>query len=324
MSNDRNTIVAHVSYTINEPLYEKSSFSEVSPAEFPRIKTQYSKDLIVIYNRIPKTGSTSFINVAYDLCRTNSFNVIHLNITKNSHFMSLADQSRFVHNVSHWVTKKPALYHGHVGFINFQKFGAPQPVFINILREPLDRLVSYYYFLRYGDNYRPHLIRKKHGNKVTFDECVKQKKPDCHPDNMWLQIPFLCGQSAFCWIPGNEWALQEAKRNLIKEYLLVGVTDQISSFISVLETVLPQFFTGATEHFSSSKKNYLRKTNKKIQPSEETIIQIKKSLIWQMENELYEFALQQFQFVKNQMKVNENGTLSDKGIQFKFEKIYPK
>lgn len=43
-----------------------------------------------------------------------------------------------------------------------------------------------------------------------------------------------------------------------------------------------------------------------------------------MENELYEFALQQFQFVKNQMKVNENGTLSDKGIQFKFEKIYPK
>lgn len=95
---------------------------------------------------------------------------------------------------------------------------------------------------------------------------------------MWLQIPFLCGQSAFCWyrsyfltkcaifkinidtfcyyvihrIPGNEWALQEAKRNLIKEYLLVGVTDQISSFISVLETVLPQFFTGATEHFSSS------------------------------------------------------------------------
>ncbi len=43
-----------------------------------------------------------------------------------------------------------------------------------------------------------------------------------------------------------------------------------------------------------------------------------------MENELYEFAVQQFQFVKNQLKLNENGTLSDRGIQFKYEKIYPK
>lgn len=43
-----------------------------------------------------------------------------------------------------------------------------------------------------------------------------------------------------------------------------------------------------------------------------------------MENELYKFAIQQFQFFKNQMKVNDNGTITDKGIQFRFEKIYPK
>ncbi|XKL68755.1 hypothetical protein PGB90_006524 [Kerria lacca] len=287
-------------------------------------KYLHSRNLIVIYNRIPKTGSTSFINVAYDLCKKNSFNVIHLNITKNSHFLSLADQARFVYNITSWNEKKPALYHGHVGFINFQVFGATVPIFINILRKPLDRLVSYYYFLRYGDNYRPNLIRKKHGNKVTFDECVKEKRPDCHPDNMWLQIPFLCGQSAFCWIPGNEWALQEAKKNLVEKYLLVGITEDITSFISVLETVLPEFFKGASEHFASSLKKHLRKTNKKIEPSEETVTEIKSSPIWQMENELYEFAAQQFHFIKNQMKMNENGTLLDKGIHFKFEKIYPK
>lgn len=36
-------------------------------------------------------------------------------------------------------------------------------------------------------------------NLQTFDECVEKRQPDCNPDNMWLQIPFLCGHVAACW-----------------------------------------------------------------------------------------------------------------------------
>lgn len=50
------------------------------------------RDMIIMYNRVPKTGSTSFVNVAYDLCKRNRFNVLHLNITGNMHVMSIADQ----------------------------------------------------------------------------------------------------------------------------------------------------------------------------------------------------------------------------------------
>uniref|UniRef100_A0A1B0G230 Heparin sulfate O-sulfotransferase n=1 Tax=Glossina morsitans morsitans TaxID=37546 RepID=A0A1B0G230_GLOMM len=201
----------------------------------------YDEQLVVLYNRVPKTGSTSFVNIAYDLCKKNKFHVLHINVTANMHVLSLPNQITFVRNITKWHQMKPALYHGHMAFLDFSKFQiSHKPIYINIVRKPLDRLVSYYYFLRYGDNYRPNLIRKKAGNKITFDECVGLKQADCDPKNMWLQIPFFCGQAAECWEPGSKWALEQAKRNLVNEYFLVGVTEQMDDFIDLLERSLPR------------------------------------------------------------------------------------
>nr|XP_023023191.1 heparin sulfate O-sulfotransferase-like [Leptinotarsa decemlineata] len=224
-------------------------------------------ELVILYNRVPKTGSTSFIGVAYDFCKKNRFHVLHVNITANSHTLTLDNQLKFVQNVTKWNSMKPALYHGHFAFLDFSKFGAPKPLFINLIRKPLERFVSYYYFVRYGDNFRPYLVRKKHGNTVTFDECVAQDLPDCDPNNMWLQIPFFCGHSANCWKPGNRWALNEAKKNLANSYFLVGVTEELDDFVQVLEQSLPRIFKGATEYYQSSNKSHLRRTVQKDLPS---------------------------------------------------------
>lgn len=117
--------------------------------------------------------------------------------------------------------------------------------------------------------------------------------------------------------PGNKWALTEAKKNLVNNYLLVGVTDELGDFISILELTLPRIFKGATEHYLSSNKSHLRQTVQKDVPSEETIKKIQESVVWQMENELYEFALEQFHFVKKH-------TLGEKQQRFFYEKIRPK
>ncbi|CAB4026291.1 Heparan sulfate 2-O-sulfotransferase 1, partial [Paramuricea clavata] len=121
---------------------------------------------IIFYNRVPKTGSTSFMGVVYALCSKINYHVIHLNVSKNYHVMSIADQMRFAKNITTWTAKMPAFYHGHQSFLDFAKLGfAKKPLYINIVRRPLERLVSYYYFLRHGDDFRPGLRRARQGNQ---------------------------------------------------------------------------------------------------------------------------------------------------------------
>jgi len=47
--------------------------------------------------------------------------------------------------------------------------------------------------------------------------------------------------------PGSRWALEQAKQNVISNYLLVGVTEELSDFIAALEVMLPRFFRGAMD-----------------------------------------------------------------------------
>ena len=62
------------------------------------------------------------------------------------------------------------------------------PIYINMIRQPLERLVSHYYFLRYGDDVLVNKVRAKEGDTTTFDDCVRLQQPDCEPRRMWLQV----------------------------------------------------------------------------------------------------------------------------------------
>ncbi|VDK75575.1 unnamed protein product [Onchocerca ochengi] len=286
-------------------------------------KSSY-RSSIVIYNRVPKTGSTTLTNaVMYSLCHRNGFSVIHLNLTRNRYLMNIVDQRRFIDNITNWKERMPAVYHGHVAFINFNRFGLPNPVYINLVREPLERLISYYYFLRYGDNYRIGLKRSRAGNNETFDECIVRKGRDCDMKQIWLQIPYFCGTDHFCSEVGNKRALEQAKINLINYYLLVGLTDQMRDFIELLELLLPSFFRGALKNFDSLDKKHanLRHTNRKIPPNKATVEAVHKDPLYIMEREFYDFVRKEFNEIRR--RILDESTNELLPPQFHYEKIKP-
>lgn len=119
----------------------------------------FDENLVVIYNRVPKTGSTSFTNLAYDLCKKNHFYVLHINITANMHVLSLSNQVKiiwtnesfdgrlflihplfcfiqmqFVRNITEWKDIKPALYHGHMAYLDFSKWVTRPHTGVTILK----------------------------------------------------------------------------------------------------------------------------------------------------------------------------------------------
>lgn len=57
--------------------------------------------------------------------------------------------------------------------------------------------------------------------------------------------------STLCRNVGSQWALEQAKYNLVNEYMLVGVTEELEDFVMMLEAALPRFFKGATELYKT-------------------------------------------------------------------------
>lgn len=258
---------------------------------------RYENNLLILYNRIPKTGSTSFMSVLYDLHVQNRINLAFVNVSSQSHRFTFLDQYKFAKNISFWNARKPAIYHGHFPFLDFTQFNLPQPMYINIIRKPLDRLVSHYYFLRYGDTFRPKKIRVHQGDKRTFDECVQQKGSACDSKKLWIQIPYFCGSDADCWKPGNKRALQKAKANVMNHYFLVGVTEEIEKFVELMERSVPRFFRSTLALFTKDGGVLIRKTKTKKPLKESTIKYFENTKVWQMENEFYNFVQNRFQNV---------------------------
>ena len=98
---------------------------------------------------------------------------------------------------------------------------------------------------------------------------MQKEKPNCMAawltTSIWkfrldISSPFqghFCGLDSKCCIVGSHGALQKAKENVETFYPLVGIVEQMSDTMNMLEYVYPKFFRGLGKFYKQKLKSMM-------------------------------------------------------------------
>nr|XP_057913363.1 uronyl 2-sulfotransferase a isoform X1 [Doryrhamphus excisus] len=267
----------------------------------PRVLTFPSQ---VVYNRVGKCGSRTVVILLRLLAEKHQFNLISSDI-HNKTRLTKHEQVDLMKNISN--IPQPFLYTRHVHFLNFTRFRIEQPVYINIIRDPINRFLSNYFFRRFGDwrGEQNHLIRtpgmKDDERYLDINVCILENYPECSNPRVFYIIPYFCGQHPQCREPGP-WALERAKQNVLENYLLVGILEELEDVLLLLERLLPHYFTGVLDIYKSpdyKKMGNMTGTVRKHTPTLEALQVLYKRMRY--EYEFYNFIRDQFHLMKKKI-----------------------
>lgn len=254
---------------------------------------------LVIYNRVPKCGSTTTLDIIRYLKRKLKFNVFNDIAPKMKHFVEDEEQElELIHNITR--LKRPLLYIRHIYYIRFTDYGYRNPAFINIARDPVDLFISNYYYLRFGfstaknttnaQNWKRDMTDER--RNMTIDECTRSENQECARPYSNL-IPFFCGSSKVCQKRGDE-ALEIAKQNVRNKYTIVGIMEDFPNTMKAFQSLIPRFFMGANVLYdrASQALHEHSKTAHRKEPDPDTVEYLRKGL--RREYELYDYIKQIF------------------------------
>ena len=249
----------------------------------------------VIYNRLVKTGSTTTDFIIDTMAKKNGFRRIFSQIHRNRTLNS-KDINNLNYNLGN--VSKPWVFIRHIYFWD-TSFMKPAPVYINTVRDPVERLASEYYYHRRKIDISRRFWEKMGTFNITFDQCVARFWP--HSPNacfLWnlrsYAIQFFCGQTPECANATQE-ALNIAKRNVRRHYVVVADLSDFDTFFQVLEFGMPRLFRGAGQLYYSNFHATKKVKNKGVytnEPSFKTVNILKRDL--SLDYEFYYFIRQRY------------------------------
>ncbi|XP_070538713.1 uronyl 2-sulfotransferase-like [Ptychodera flava] len=241
----------------------------------------------VIYNKIGKTGGRSLLAIAEHISARNNFQRISSDYHRRS--LNLDQEARFVSKVMS--IPAPFLYDRHVKFVDFSKYDVAEPPgYINLIRDPLERKLSAYYYNHRSLN-----------GSASFEECVIRVLEECRPGKLSL-IPYFCGQSEMC--SEGHLALETAKRNVVEKYIFVGLLEHFERSLRIWQHLMPQFFLSAPDvyhkHFKSEAIRRAASSYRRDTP--EAVKEIMRSRM-RLDYEFYDFVKKRMALIEAQLKL---------------------
>ncbi len=85
----------------------------------------------------------------------------------------------------------PFVYIKHMNFIDFSMFNYTTPIYVNLVRDPVDRVISWYYYNRQGwwnvefdketnkTSLKRGAMREVRRLKASYEDCLTKKMPEC-------------------------------------------------------------------------------------------------------------------------------------------------
>ena len=103
---------------------------------------------LVVFNRVPKTGSQSMLHLIKDLSEeAETFHWVSFVSRSVEYYSSDKEENR---ELVEFISSQPFpfVWVRHYNFFNPEEFGVPPFIFINIVRDPVDRVISDFYYRR--------------------------------------------------------------------------------------------------------------------------------------------------------------------------------
>ncbi|XP_036336971.1 heparan sulfate 2-O-sulfotransferase pipe-like [Rhagoletis pomonella] len=231
---------------------------------------------ILVFNRVPKTGSVQMIHLLRQLGKVHSFEVeVDPQNGGIRAILSENEEKDLIENIAE--SEDGTVFVSHVNYLNFTKYEKPRPIYVNMVRDPVERVISWYYYIRSPWIFVPK--RRKSQREMPnpqwvnteFDQCVLRGDKVCtYIEGSTLervgdhrrQTLFFCGHNARKCLPFNtKLPMQIAMRTVEEEYAVVGTWEDTNVTLSVLENYIPSYFRGAKNMYFMGMQNNIENHN---------------------------------------------------------------